>query len=217
MLRVSGWRISDEVRNAVEPVIYAEALAAPLIAEQFGIALQEPPLDWLPNLRFEYRKRWVRLCTLGEARRLEQPAFVKPPNDKSFPAQVYIGSELPDDYPDHAPVLMAEIVQWEKEFRCFILDRSLHTFSIYLREGELQEDSGFECADDEEAELRAFLAPLLANTQVELLHACVLDVGVIAGRGWAVVEQNAAWGSGLYGCDPDRVLPVIQAASAGRL
>ncbi|MEP0802688.1 hypothetical protein NDI37_21395 [Funiculus sociatus GB2-A5] len=39
-----------------------------------------------------------------------------------------------------------------------------------------------------------------------------MDVGVIQGRGWAVVEQNAAWGAGLYGCDPIEVLEVLRYA-----
>jgi hypothetical protein len=38
-------------------------------------------------------------------------------------------------------------------------------------------------------------------------------VGVIASRGWAVVEQNAAWGSGIYGCDPAAVLAVLRHAA----
>jgi hypothetical protein len=41
----------------------------------------------------------------------------------------------------------------------------------------------------------------------------VLDVGIITNRGWAVIEQNAAWGSGIYGCDPVQVLEVIRHAA----
>ncbi|HNB74240.1 MAG TPA: hypothetical protein PLS70_24185 [Acidobacteriota bacterium] len=41
----------------------------------------------------------------------------------------------------------------------------------------------------------------------------VIDVGVISGKGWAVVEANAAFGSGIYGCDPAQVLPVLAEAS----
>jgi hypothetical protein len=37
----------------------------------------------------------------------------------------------------------------------------------------------------------------------------VVDIGRISGRGWAVVEANAAWGSGIYGCNPAMVLPVL--------
>jgi hypothetical protein len=41
----------------------------------------------------------------------------------------------------------------------------------------------------------------------------VVDVGFVAGRGWAVIEFNAAWGAGPNGCNPERVLPAIVAAS----
>lgn len=37
-------------------------------------------------------------------------------------------------------------------------------------------------------------------------------MGRIDGRGWAVVEANAAWGAGLYGCDPEEVLKVLARA-----
>jgi hypothetical protein len=37
-------------------------------------------------------------------------------------------------------------------------------------------------------------------------------VGLIAGRGWAVVEANHCWGAGIYGCDPPAVLEVLRAA-----
>jgi ATP-grasp domain, R2K clade family 2 len=47
----------------------------------------------------------------------------------------------------------------------------------------------------------------------EELRAVALDVGIIRGRGWAVVELNSAWGAGIYGCDPARVLEVLQAAA----
>jgi hypothetical protein len=37
----------------------------------------------------------------------------------------------------------------------------------------------------------------------------VIDIGKIVGRGWAVVEANPAWGSGIYGNDADKVLDVL--------
>ena len=171
-----------------------------------------PSSDWLPNLPEEYRKRWVYLSTMGEARSMEKAAFIKPPNDKSFPARVYQGEELPSDYPDEMPVLIAEIVEWEKEFRCFILNRSLKTFSVYLRDGELQRENDFAHTEEEESEVREFIETLLSDERVEILQGTVIDVGVIQGRGWAVVEQNAAWGAGLYGCDPSEVLEVLRYA-----
>ena len=65
-------------------------------------------------------------------------------------------------------------------------------------------------SDDEPAEVTAFVNRVLTDERVDLPRTAVLDVGVIAGRGWAVVEQNSAWGSGLYGCDPAEVLTVLR-------
>ncbi|MEO1353798.1 MAG: hypothetical protein AAFW84_34440 [Cyanobacteria bacterium J06635_15] len=41
--------------------------------------------------------------TFGQAKALSEAAFVKPPNDKSFPARIYRGSELPEGYDDNTP------------------------------------------------------------------------------------------------------------------
>ncbi len=212
--RLTSWRVPEDVRSAPEPVLYLEALFGPTLAEQFGLRPLEPALDWLPRLPDEYRRRRVRLTTLGEARSLTETAFIKPPNDKSFPAGVYAGAELPQGYDDGSAVLVAEVVAWEKEFRCFVLDRRVRTLSVYLRAGRLQRESDFAQSDSEASEARSFAEAVLADARVELPRAAVLDVGVIAGRGWAVVEQNSAWGSGIYGCDPEQVLEVLRFAAA---
>jgi hypothetical protein len=155
--RAIGWRVTDELRAAAEPVLYLEGLMGPTLAAEFGLALLEPPVDWLPRLPKEYRKRDVYLTTLGAARSLAEPAFVKPPNDKSFPARVYAGAELPAEFSDDCPALVAEVVAWEKEFRCFVLDRRLVTMSVYLRNGEVQTASDYTADEVEEAEAAAFV------------------------------------------------------------
>jgi hypothetical protein len=40
-------------------------------------------------------------------------------------------------------------------------------------------------------------------------QACVVDVGIMRGRGWGVIEANPAFGAGIYGCDPAAVLRVL--------
>jgi hypothetical protein len=112
----------------------SQALFGQTLAAEFGLPLLEPPLDWLPRLPMEYRQREIVLTTLAASWERLELAFIKPPNDKSFPARAYTGAQLPREYPD-TPVLAAEIVSWEKEFRCFILDRRVRTISIYLRGG----------------------------------------------------------------------------------
>ena len=211
--RLTQWRIPEHVRSLPDPILYGEALFGPMLAEQLGIALLIPPEDWLVRLPHEYKSRQISLTTLGQARGIDAPAFVKPPNDKSFPASVYRGSELPGDYADDMPVLVSDVVTWEVEFRCFVLDRKLMTYSVYSRFGELQRESGFVSSAAENQAVEQFMTTLLADSRVDLPQATVVDVGYIAGSGWACVEQNAAWGAGIYGCDPDRCLEVLRFAS----
>ena len=216
-----GWNV-ERVRGIRIPaglvgnnfVLYAEGLFAPAIAEQLSLKLIEPIEDWLVRLPLEYRKRQLRLATLGEARRLEGPAFIKPPNEKSFKSMVYAtGAELPTEFDDSMAVLIAEPVSWEAEYRCFVLDRAVKTLSPYLRSGRLAKLDEFAAPDEEIEEARGFAEHVLADAALEFPHAVVLDIGRIAGDGWAVVELNGAWGSGIYGCDPNEVLAVIRHAT----
>jgi hypothetical protein len=210
--RLHGWQVSEHLRAAEEPVLYIDGLMGPMIAEQLGLTLPEPPVDWLPRLPTKYRQRDVRLTSLGVARGL-LPAFVKPPNDKSFSARVYAPGELPEHIDDDMPALVAEPVVWEREYRCFVLDRQVRTCSVYLRWGELQRAHDFAASAEELSELKQFADSVLGDARVDLPCTCVLDIGVIADRGWAVVEINAAWGSGIYGCDPAEVLEVLRHAA----
>ncbi len=211
--RLTSWRIPEHLRGVPEPVLYLEELFGPTLAASFGQRLVETPVDWLPRLPEAFRKRRITLTTMGQARELAEPWFVKPPNDKSFPARVSRGGELPAEYPDEKPVLVAEVVVWKKEFRCFIRDRQPLALSVYLRDGELQREWDFAQTEAEEDEALGFLREVLADPRVEVPRDVVLNVGVIRGQGWGVVVANAAWGSGIYGCDPRRVLEVLRVAT----
>ena len=211
--RLTAWRVPPHLQALAEPVLYAEALFGPMLAEQLGIDLLDPEEDWLVGLPEHYRCRHVRLTTLADARTLEWPAFVKPPNDKSFPAAVYAGHELPQGYAEDMPVLVSGVVHFRTEFRCFVLERAVRAWSVYARDGELQRAAGFASSAAEAAGVEAFMAELLADPRVPLPRATVVDIGQLDDGRWACVEQNAAWGAGIYGCDPAAVLEVIRAAA----
>jgi hypothetical protein len=213
VIRLQNHRAPDEL-GAQDVVLYGEALFVAVIADQLNIALLETPFNWLPNLPFGYRQRDIYLSALREARSLTQPKFIKPAADKSFDAKIYeTGGELPSPewFDDATPVLVSEPVQWELECRCFVSNRSVATFSPYLRHGELiQNDAGeWIASDDERDEAAAFLEQLLNDPSLRFPPGIVIDIGKIVGRGWAVVEANPAWGSGIYGNDPDEVLKVL--------
>jgi hypothetical protein len=58
----------------------------------------------------------------------------------------------------------------------------------------------------------AFCKALLQDQTAAVPEAVAVDVGIIQNHGWAVVECNAAFGSGIYGCDPVEVLRVLRRA-----
>lgn len=214
--RLHGWRPPDWLKGQ-EVALYGEPLFAAVVADELGLVLLEPPFNWLADLPEGYRSRTVRFATLAQARDCTQPTFIKPADDKCFAAKVYpSGSGLPADglLPDATPVLMAEPVQWVVEFRCFVLDRKVEALSPYQRYGELAQtsDGRWPASETERQEALNFAVAVLSDTKVLFPPAVVLDVGIIEGRGWAVIEANAAWGSGIYGCDPAAVLRVVQRA-----
>jgi hypothetical protein len=215
VVRVHGWKVPSV--SAQEVAIYGEPLFASLVAQTLNLHLVEPPLDWLPRLPQQRRGREVRLTTLADARTLRERAFIKPADAKCFEARVYeSGNELPapGPLPEDLPVLVQGIVNWTVEYRCFVVDRAVATASAYWRDGALAkaEDGTW---IEREPELRAaiqFCQQFMADPMVSMPDAAVVDVGIIENCGWAVVECNAAWASGTYGCDPLEVLRVLRRA-----
>ncbi|MFF4658361.1 ATP-grasp domain-containing protein [Streptomyces sp. NPDC001381] len=205
------WRVPDGWRVAEGASLYAGPLFADAVARELGVGLLEAPGDWLARLPHELTLRDVEFTTIEEARTLRRPAFVKPPNDKSFPARVYPdGSGLPgsDAVEGSEPVLVSDIVAFAVEYRLFLLDGEVRTGSRYTTRGALDV---VPLADDpRRAEVAAF-AERLAGTG--LPSAIVVDVGLVDGSGWAVVEANAAWASGHYACDADAALDVVLCAA----
>jgi len=217
--RLQGWRAPEWLRHA-DPVLYGEPLFAAVVADTLDLALLEPPFNWLTTVSGELLKRDVRFMTLAEARR-EGHSFIKPADDKCFAARIYeSGSGLPgsDVLPDATPVLVSEPVRWSVEFRCFVLEDQLVNVSPYLRDGELcrADDGSWPASDEERQQAVEFLCSVLADDSVSLPPTVVVDIGVIPHRGWAILEANAAWGSGIYGCDPAGVLDVVRRACLKR-
>jgi len=216
--QLESWRVPEGLRGQ-DLVLYGEPLFADVVTPTLGLALLEPSSDWTACLPSAYRRREVRFTTLHEARGLPSRSFIKPADDKCFPAAVYAsGASLPANtciLPDTTSVLLSEPIDWKVEFRCFVLDRMVTTFSPYWRMGTLAQadDGGWPASTHETDTALGFVELVLADPVVRLSAAVVVDVGRIAHRRWAVVEANAAWGSGIYGCDASRILPVLARAS----
>ena len=91
--------------------------------------------------------------------------------------------------------------------------------SIYSRNGDLVEtdDGNWPASPSELKDARDFANLVLQDARVTFPPAGVMDVGVIKDRGWAVVEANACWGTGIYGCYPRDVLKTLARACVKRV
>jgi hypothetical protein len=216
--RLQGWRVPESLSLSGRDVaIYGEPLFAEAVADQLGLVLLEPPIDWLIGVPQEYSRRRIELLTLQEARSLNTPAFVKPADGKIFEPKIYqTGAELPTE--EHVdgpiPVLRSDIVDFRLEVRCFVRNKAVVTLSPYWRDGALahNHESAWPFLDTEEDEAHSFASLVLVDSRISLPPVCTLDVGRLADGRWAVIEANPAWGAGLYGCDPKEVLQSIPLA-----
>lgn len=208
VVRLRSYVVPDELSGA-GGVFYGESLFADAVCDQLGVNLLEPDVGWLPNLPEAHRLRNVELTTYAAAASDSRRRFVKPADEKSFAPGVYeSGAALSRQVDPGTPVLSAEPVSFVVEFRAFVCKREVAALSPYIRAGELESDA----SDVEWAGARDALSRLLANPAVELPPGVVVDVGLVEGRGWAVVEANPAWGSGICACEPDGVLRTLLAA-----
>jgi hypothetical protein len=213
VMRLASWRCPEDFEPE-DPVLHAEPLFNTAVAEQLGLTLIEPPEDFLVRLPRDYVGRDVRLLTAADARTFPGPVFLKPPNQKTFPAKVYASGAALPEMPEDGLVLASEPVEWVAEFRFFIRDRQVRAWSPYWLYGALARTDDEWVVDHDQMGLTSSLVErLLDDPCVDIPAALVLDAGVIRGVGPAIVEANTASGAGIYGCDPREVLEVLRAAT----
>jgi len=217
-LRLDGDRVPDWFEPPDERIaLFYTAPHAFEIAAQLSRTLVGCDAAWTTRLPAELLRRELWQTTLAEALALPGRQFVKHAISKAFPAAVYDAAALAEatvNVPRSAAVHVGEPVDWTIEYRCFVRHGRVAAISPYRRHGAIIEhhvdDLGAPPAEVEAA--RQFATTVLESAAVAYPPAFVLDVGVIAERGWAVVEFNECWASGLYTCDPAAVLETLIAA-----
>jgi hypothetical protein len=219
--RATNWEVHEHL---VAPVVYGEIAFCDIIAEKLGLGLLETPDAWLTTLPHKYVSREIFLTTFGSALKDSRHRFYKPANDKYFEAGVYQkGQHIPYRHiRPTAPVLVSEVVEFDVEVRCYVLDRRVLTASIYkglLWASSVAEENAIL------AEAEAWTQSFLDDPSICLPSAIVVDVGRLPG-GWAVVEANQGYASGVYsggynskdgrGADTRKVLEVVARSSRER-
>jgi hypothetical protein len=222
--REAGWSVRVWDESPADPprgrvVYYGRTDVVKQAAARYRLALLEPPLDLLARLPASLRLRDVEFARFRDLSRLKRPTFVKPadPLDRCFDAGVYSDARdirAPWGIAPDTPVLVAEPVEFLAEFRCFVQEGSVIATSPYLSFGKPVWRPWGQGGEKATPSMDAVVVcwRLLEARSPALPPAFVVDVGLVEGRGWAVVEFNPAWCSGLLGADPAAVLGVLERA-----
>ncbi|MEL6181604.1 MAG: ATP-grasp domain-containing protein, partial [Myxococcota bacterium] len=183
---------------------------------QGRLMVLEPPVQLLSRVSAHHLKRLVRSMTLEQARAIRHPAFIKPaaPEHKRlFDAGVYRdGRDIRSRGRDEQVlVLCSEPLEWLMEVRCFVAHGQVRAMAMYQQSGRW-----YRCGEPRwpmsqafQAHVQGVVAALMAEHGNWIPPGVVLDVGLLAERGWALVEANPAWSATLYGSDVQGVLDTL--------
>lgn len=183
---------------------YGNTLQAERIGSQFPFRFHQ--LDQRYLAKSPFTKRRIELKHFEDIGPITRPTFVKPVYQKYFEARVYgpgetiFGGTLPHDM-----VYVQEPVDMINEVRCFCLNGRIHTASYYRISREY-------CPANMDGFIPPDISVMVQRIAPNYPAGVVLDFAWIADRGWAFLEPNEAWASGLYGCDPAKCLEVIDAS-----
>lgn len=201
------WNVPEEFRTDVIAV-YGEDIYSEIVAEQCNLTLTKPKDNWLAEITEEFTQRKIIYGQLKDFLQ-EEDIFIKCSDFKSFKAGVY--HKLTDikgfDTVDlNSTVFTSEVVEWELEVRCFVFNNEIKTYSSYWRNNSFDTNP---LSENEEHDMFEFFNRFIQKYSSTLPNAVVLDFGIIKGQGWALIEANPAWCSGLYACDAEKALEVV--------
>ncbi|WP_265131388.1 ATP-grasp domain-containing protein [Chryseobacterium oranimense] len=201
------WHVPEEFRDDVIAV-YGEDIYAEIVSDQCGLTLMKPDDNWLSIVSEEFTKRKISYGQLKDFINQEN-IFIKCSDFKSFKAGVYekvTDIKGFDSLDLNSMIFTSEVVEWELEVRCFVLNKEIKTHSSYWRNNVFDTDP---LSETEQKDLFEFFNNFIQQYSETIPKAIVLDFGIIKGQGWALIEANPAWCSGLYVCDAEKALEVI--------
>ncbi len=85
--RLHHWQVRSTLRDR-DVKVYGESFFCRFVAEELGLCLVEPSLDWLPGLPCRFLRREVQALSATEVPGVPGPVFLKPADEKLFPATI---------------------------------------------------------------------------------------------------------------------------------
>jgi len=162
----------------------------------------------IPECIHSYTRRKIWTTTLGEVHNNETlwPVFIKPYLEhKRFTGHVvasFVDLLKTVCFPMDMPVLASEVVKWESEYRCFVLNREILDIRRYA--------GSFEWYPN------VWIIKEMLGSYPSIPTACSLDVGkMVDGKNkvWdtALIEVNDGFSLGIYGLPAYKQVKMILA------
>lgn len=188
-----------EAAPAMEGAVFAAGIGTVLrVLDAWGVP-RPSSIDYPVSLA-PWLGRRVGRTTLGEARDLEGPLFVKSVGGKVLDGHLLENGLRSAGYPDETPVYVSEPVRFRSEWRVFVAEGELLGVRPYKGSPYLPPD---------ERTVRAMLAAFLASGEAPAAFG--MDVGVVEGKGTLLVEVNEGFSLGTYGLAPPLVARMLEA------
>jgi len=213
--RVHDYNVAAACEGADVVRYYGNTLHASRIADQLPVRFL--PLDLNVLAETPLTKRKVELFRFGELLNHRSVSlFIKPAQEKWFPARVYGPNEaitggedgatgsLPNDL-----IYVQSPVNFINEMRCFCLDGKIHTASYYRVSGQ------YHCSNLDE-ERPKVIDEMVAELAPHYPRGVVLDFGYTDDGEWSFLEPNEAFACGVYSADYTKCLDVIEASQESK-
>lgn len=184
------------------------------------LPLADAGADFLPRFPEAFLGRVVTLCALRNLAALGPMfGFFKLANAKAdrvpagfAAADVFYREARSAGVPDDSLILWTEtMLPIVEEHRVFFLGAEPVTSSPYLMRGKLWSPEMTSAATQA---ARQFASDAISAHPGPLAAASVIDVALLSGGRWVVLEANPVWSSAVYGADPVAVIECLFAANA---
>lgn len=217
--RTNMWQIEEHCKGYDFVRYYGNTLHAAQIKDKTPFRFLDIDPIYLANLP-QFTKRKIELIHFESLHVIPYDCFIKPAREKWFEAKVYKTGESIQGSPlDGDDIYISEIVKFEDEVRCFVLNGEIKT-SSYYRINSVVWDATNETAETLNFDQHLDKTPIREYVR-EIVKLCphlppglVIDFGRLPNGEWALVEFNEAWACGLYYCDPEKCLEVIVASQS---
>jgi hypothetical protein len=175
-----------------------------VLAQVTGVKLVEPKDKLISKLDMSWIKRSIDILSISDIDESLFPTFIKPVKPKTFTSKIYKNLDpfLQEvkGIDKSEEVIKSEIITIESETRAFILNNEILDIATYEGDADL-------------TEAKVFLNNFLRHHTINLPVTYVIDLGYNKTNGWFLIEFNASWGAGLNGCNPDKIINAIRAAT----